>query len=358
MIASFDLWPARGAGLRVGPMPPRVARLSICALLLMPRLASAQEVEPGDTMVEAPEAARAAEAQDGSPTAEAPGEPGPLVWDPSLRRLRPWEYAIGPVLIAGAFTMYLALPDPDYDFSYGIRFDRVVQDAISVRSDTYRRIADVIGDVGFHGSMIYRGLEDIFVVGLARDGWPVASQLVGIDTMAFGLVGAVVWGSQVFIGRQRPSAYYCQTEPGYAEQFGGCTRYGANRSFLSGHFAAAVAGASLTCLYHDRFQIYRRPRAGRGACGATIAMAVLTGIARSTADGHWATDMVGGGALGFLAGWVLPRAVLFGFGDDDEVAPEPAPDGRAAQLSVRVQPFFDQTAGGLETRGRFSINPP
>ncbi|MBC7171543.1 MAG: phosphatase PAP2 family protein [Polyangiaceae bacterium] len=191
-------------------------------------------------------------------------------------------------------------------------------------------------------------MEDLFAVGLARDGWAVASHLIAMDTMAFGIVGGVVWGTQVFIGRQRPSAYYCETDPSYVAEFGTCGRYGATRSFLSGHFASAVAAASLTCLYHDRFQIYRRRRGGPGACGTTIALAVLTGISRSTGDGHWMTDVLGGGALGFLAGWVMPRAVLFGF-DGSGVRRSAA----RTLVAARVQPFFERSAAGIETRGAF-----
>lgn len=313
-------------------MKAGIALFSVCALLAVPCLASADEPEDEEIIV-------------------GPAEPelGPLEWDPALRRFRPWEYAIGPALVTEAFLVYLVAPDPDFDFAAGNRFDQSIQDAISVRSTTYRSVANVVGDIGFYGSMAYRALEDVLVVGVARDGWPVASQFVAMDTMAFGLVGAVVWTSQVFVGRQRPSAYYCAIDPAYAERFGDCDRFGGTRSFLSGHFAAAVAGASLTCLYHRRFQIYRRPRGDAGACGATIAFAVLTGVARSTGDGHWMTDMLGGGALGFLSGWVLPRAVLFGFR-------EPSVESRqrsASRVTVRVQPTADRGAGGVEARGWF-----
>jgi membrane-associated phospholipid phosphatase len=278
---------------------------------------------------------------------------GRLEWEPSIRRLRPWEFVIGPALITAAFVAYLVPPEPSLDFAGDDRFDLWLQDRLSVRSSGVRRAADVLADIGFFGSMVYRGSEDLFVVGLARNGWPVASHFIAMDTMAFGLVGAVVWGSQTFIGRQRPSAYYCERDPAYAAEFGAqCERYGATRSFLSGHFASAVAGASLTCLYHGRFPIYRRPRAGPGACGTTIAFAVVTGISRSIGDGHWMTDILGGGALGFLAGWVLPRAVLFGFGDpdDDEAA---LSAGRASRVVVHLEPFADRASGGLRARGAF-----
>lgn len=349
-----------------------IAWVSSCALLLLTNPTSAQSPDGEGERTEAAEGQSEAwgEAGDGAgvdPEGAAQASPGPelasadetkvhrdvppLVWDPSLRRLRPWEYAIGPILITGAFVAYLVPPDPDLDFSAGNRFDRVLQDRISVRSSTYRRGADIVGDVGFYGSMVYRGVEDLLMVGLARGGWSVASQLVAIDAMAFGLIGAVVWGSQVFVGRQRPSAYYCERDPAYFEEFG-CARYGATRSLFSGHFAAAVAGASLTCLYHDRFQIYRRPRAGNAACGSTIALAVLTGVARSTGDAHWVTDMLGGGALGFVSGWILPRVVLFGFGDE-KGEPARAAEGEAPRVSLRVRPFFQGSSGGLETRGLF-----
>jgi membrane-associated phospholipid phosphatase len=327
-------------------MPPRGVLLSICALSLSPSIAIADAPPAGGAQVDPATVAAAAPAPPSDTEDDVSG--GPLEWDPSLRRLHPVEYAIGPVLIGGAFAAYTIPDEPGFDFAAGNRFDQAIQDRVSVRSRTYRSVANAIGDVGFYGSMVYRGAEDLFVVGLARRGWPVASHFLAMDTMAFGLVGAVVWGSQVFIGRQRPAPYYCATDPSYVDELGSCNRYGETRSFLSGHFGAAVAGASLTCLYHRRFQIYRRPRAGAGACGTTIALAVLTGVSRLTGDGHWMTDMLGGGALGFVAGWVLPRAMLFGFGQS-----EGGGSSRASRVIGHVQPFFQERAAGLETRGAF-----
>lgn len=298
------------------------------------RSARAQEaVDDEDAIREA--------ARDGEDEAdEAPPWRRGLEWPEQYARAHWAEAVAGPVIVAGGFTMLFAGPVPDTDRRAITAFDRKLQPHLGADNERTRRALNVIGDVGYLGSFAYRAFDDLIIAGAIRNGWDVAWQLLVIDVLAFGLVGATTFGSQLLFGRMRPKYALCEEEMGVGNpECEGGTR--TNRSFISGHHAVSVAGASLTCLHHSRLRIYRTKRAGRAACASHALMAVLVAVARVADDSHWPTDILLGSALGFAAGWVLPRALHYGFReaghghgqwDDDESSRDSAPGFRMAVM--------------------------
>jgi membrane-associated phospholipid phosphatase len=131
----------------------------------------------------------------------------------------------------------------------------------------------------------------------ARDGGPrEALEDVLAVAAAVAIADPLTTGVKHASGRLRP-------EPWDA---GGARSPGDLRSFVSGHtsrvFAASVAAAQVARL---------RGRRGWGWVAAIgLGAAATTGWLRTAADQHWATDVLGGAALGASVGWVVPAVAL------------------------------------------------
>lgn len=284
-----------------------------------------------------------------------------LEWPERYRRNHILEGVMGPALVTTALSLYLGPDAPVADFSYGNDWDRDVQSTLSIRSSGYQDAARVASDFGFYGAFLYRTFDATVMVGTRRHAWDVAWRLAAMDAMAFGLVGTVVWSSQLVYGRERPAAYYCRTDPMYQDVRPGCNPDSAAsaRSMISGHIGVAVAGAALTCVHHAHLPIYSR-KGSLAACGAHVGFATLATIGRSTGDHHWPTDVLMGVGLGAVAGWLLPRLLHYGF-DTFSVAGETAPTAtsstRAASkpptFQMAVAPWFGEVRGGARIQGAF-----
>ncbi len=283
----------------------------------------------------------------------------PLKWPERYRKSHVVEGILGPLLVTSALSLYFGPPPPTVDLSYGNSFDRNLQERLSIRSETYNNAAEVISDAGFYGSVLYRTFDDIVMVGLRRRSWDVAWRLAAMDAMAFGLVGSVVWTTHLFVGRQRPSSYYCATDPEYQGVKPGCdpNSDASARSMISGHVGVMVAGASLTCLHHAHLPIYER-RGSLAACGAHLGAAAVASAARSLGDHHWPTDIALGTGLGLVAGWLLPRALHYGF-DTYALRGQTRPSERArgtttaGHFAFSASPWFEREGAGARVLGAF-----
>lgn len=259
--------------------------------------------------------------------------------------MRDWELALAPTLVAAGFIMRFGVERAPSNWEGGILFDDAVQEALSVRSQTYRDVAFVIGEVGFVPMMVYRLVDALAVAGVRRGRWDLAFQMFMIDLESYGIVASTLWGTQIGVRRERPRNTFCDEDPSYRDAFPNCSTDGDDRSFISGHFASAITGAALTCIHHSKFPLY----GGIGdslACGLGIFFAAATGVERITADWHYASDLVLGLGLGLVSGWLVPS--LLHYRDDA------GPGGPPARPPVVVTPRLHPEGGGsLMLVGRF-----
>jgi membrane-associated phospholipid phosphatase len=239
-----------------------------------------------------------------------------VAWSPAWPRVRPWEYVAGPALIAYGITLRFEGPQPDANWRGGILFDDAVIDAIAVRSRTRVTIGHVT-DAMFYSAMAFRLVDSALMPGLVHGKWDVALQMTFIDMESFGVVASVLWTTQLFVRRERPYMEECRNDPEFAAREGDCKglpNTDMNRSFISGHPAVGVAAAALTCLHHAHMPLYGGGVGDGLACGATIAAAAVNGIGRVVAEKHYASDLILGVTLGLAAGYVVPKALHYGWG--------------------------------------------
>src|SRR5690606_18909789 len=77
--------------------------------------------------------------------------------------------------------------------------------------------------------------------------------------------------------------------------------------------ATVLTAAGLTCTHHAHLPLYGGGWGESMACGLMIGAAAFTGYGRLQSGKHYPSDLVLGLGLGTLAGWVMPRALHYGF---------------------------------------------
>jgi membrane-associated phospholipid phosphatase len=242
----------------------------------------------------------------------APEKEAEVVWNPEWHRVRPWEYVAAPVFGAGSIALRFAGPQPDRNWKGGILFDDALIDAIAVRGEGRDTVATV-SDSAFYGAMAFRLVDSAVLPGIQHHAWDVALQMSFIDLEAFAISGTLLWGTQLFVGRERPYVQVCRDDPEFAAREADCEPSDDwNRSFFSGHPAIGVTAAALTCLHHTRMPLYGKV-GDPLVCGLTIAMASANGIARVMSEKHYGTDLVVGVGVGLFAGYVVPRSLHYGW---------------------------------------------
>jgi membrane-associated phospholipid phosphatase len=236
-----------------------------------------------------------------------------VAWSPEWRSFQWWNYA-GTAAVLGAAIGIGIGTDFQSDGHYGgVLFDEPFRDAFMLRSRRGRDAAKAIGDRLYHGSLIYPHLVDaLLVAGVAHGQWEVAAQIFLINAEAQSLAALVSLATEHFIGRARPSTAACEADPEFERFCDGSDEYG---SFISGHTAMAMTAAGLTCAHHQKLPLYGGGAPDVVACGVGITLASTTGVLRMINDRHWATDVIAGAAVGTLAGYVVPLALHYGFGD-------------------------------------------
>jgi hypothetical protein len=252
-------------------------------------------------------------------SATASAEPA---WRDEWPRFRDWEYAATGVLLTGSVAARLLLPPPPPVWSGGILFDDSVAALFAVRHEPTRSAIAISSHVAAFLPVAYRAFDSTLVPGEVRDDWDLAQQMILIDLETYAVIAAVVWGSQIYLGRDRPIMQRCN-EPEVRDNERVCKPGDrqAWRSFISGHVAVGVAAAGLTCLHHANLPLYGSPWDGV-ACGTTIGFAVANSAGRLASWNHWPTDVALGALLGLGAGWLMPAALHYGF------------DGRGSRLDA------------------------
>ncbi len=294
----------------------------------------------------------------GGPTAvKAPPKPAPspkVEWNPAWEGIRWWEYPTSVALMGFGFTARFALPDPDPNWRGGLGIEQDILDAIAVREDPGWSDLLVVSNVTFYGSMAYRAIDSIVIPGVLDHNWDVAWKMSWIDFESFSLVAAVEWGSQLFIGRVRPTANNCSdpTRQGHI-----CDPNDSEyaRSFIAGHPATAITAAGLTCLHHEHMPLYGGGAADDIACGVMIGNAVAGSVLRLMIENHYPSDLLFGVVLGLTAGWILPKSLHYGWGshDQDEAQTASNADDDGSSVQLTVMPSAVDGGGGLLMLGRW-----
>ena len=269
-----------------------------------------------------------------------------IEWDPAWHRVRPWEYVAGPTAAIGAMVLRFAGPTADRNWEGGILFDNAVIDAIAVRDHDARHAIILTTDIAFYGAMGFRLVDSALLPGLLHGSWDVGLQMSFIDFEAFGIVAIVLWGSQVFVGRERPYVRVCRSDPEFAMREGDCSPDDDwNRSFIAGHPAVSVTAAALTCLHHSHMPLYGGGVGDDLACGLSIAAAAANGLARVMSEKHYTSDLLFGIGLGLIAGYVVPKSLHYGWGSSPDT---PEPDS----VPAAILPAITSDSVGLFVIGR------
>ncbi len=283
------------------------------------------------------------------PSAPSPAsaDDDPQTWQ--WPRFRAWEYAATAALGAEALTVRFVLDwDEDPTWEGGILFDDWALDHLTVESEGAFDAWQIAGDVGFYGSLVW-AVADPLTAGLVAD-WDVATQMLLLNAGAYAFYGAVLWTTQFFVRRARPMTELCETDPQEARRRQLiCEPEERIRSFGGGHVGAATTTASLTCLHHGNLDLYGD--AGDAiACGATVAAAGVTFVARTVQAKHFLTDNILGVLLGLVSGGLLPYALHYAH---DELVLDEADaqtDGPRL-LGVSVSPELDSRGVTVELSG-------
>ena len=277
-----------------------------------------------------------------------------VAWDERWRPVAPWEYWVTGGVLAGSFAVLLVGPEPPDNWRGGTKFDHLLGDGVRLDDPALADKAATVSDALYFGSMAYRLVDNLGVAGLGYGDWYLARQMAMIDLESFSVVALAVFGSQVFVGRQRPEYNERCADPADPCPGTGSARF---RSFIAGHPATVLTAAGLTCTHHARMPLYGGGWGETLACGLMLGAAGFTGATRVWAGKHYPSDLVLGYGVGAFAGFVLPRALHYGFSDEgyDKSAQARAaktnPNPSAAPMLVRVMPWSEPSLLGVSASG-------
>src|SRR5262249_22423210 len=149
----------------------------------------------------------------------------------------------------------------------------------------------------------YVVLADVSVAWWYHHSPDIALRMVAISAQSFAFTAFATELIKKTTGRERPSARSCEENSTESQ----CTSSSRNLSFPSGHTSVAFTAAGLACAFHQDLPLYDTPSGDRAMCIASMGIATLIGFLRVVADEHHLTDVIAGGALGTLSGYVLPH---------------------------------------------------
>lgn len=209
------------------------------------------------------------------------------------------------------------------------------------RSAKVQRVFGEWSDLGFRMMAFYPYVMDVGVaaLGLHRN-LDVAGQLALIDLQALTLSGFTHLIATRVAARRRPYTQDCNsdTKKVYDHECGGDND---NRSFYSGHAAAAFTSAGLTCLHHQNLPLFGGGPVETWACVWALSVATLSGVGRIVEDSHYASDVLIGAGIGWFYGYVMPKFLHF---KDGKLAP---PKERKAGELIWMPSFAPTNGGGV-----------
>ena len=273
------------------------------------------------------------------------GEPGsdavPLVWNPRWHRFRGVEYAATGFLLAGAFGSLLIPPAPT-PWSGRNGFDESVRDAIRIDAGVGREAARDASDILISTHLAYPIFVDALVVAWSRRGSAdVGWQMAAMDFEVYAATAFANGLTSALSSRERPYGRDCPADE--ARQNEDCRQNKRYRSFFSGHASTAFASAAVSCLHHQRLELYGGGAPDVVACATGFVTAGATAFLRVAADQHYASDVLIGAAVGTSIGLGLPYVLHYR-------ASEPA---RRHGAGLDVEVALVPTVGGLSATGTF-----
>jgi membrane-associated phospholipid phosphatase len=260
---------------------------------------------------------------------------GSASWNPRFSHFSAWQYG---VTMAGAGAMLASgtlLPaSSEVHWRGDVLLDRGARNFFAASTQSGRRMADSTSDYLALGLVLYPFVVDgLLVSGVGHGNYDVAFQLamIGLQTMV--MTNLVTSLTKRLVLRARPDLDNCTT----GSELECASR---NESFVSGHTAAAFAGAGLICANQQNLRLYGSDVAGAVTCGLALGTATAVGTLRMVANRHHLSDVLAGAALGLATGYLLPNLTKFDF-------------GARGRTHGKLSPTVSETSMGLELSGQF-----
>lgn len=217
------------------------------------------------------------------------------------------------VTFGSGIQLYFFAPPPTIEQTIGTRFwrggilfDEAVRDAMRARDVAPQELARTISDITLFAAILNAAVIDALLVPLVQDDPDLAWQASMAHALALGLTLSVGEVIKRTAGRARPYERECQDEPGRV----GCQDVDAYQSFYSLHSGVAFTSAGVSCALHLHRSLYDDPAADATACTSALALAATTGALRVVSDRHYLSDVLIGGLLGFVVGYLVPLAIV------------------------------------------------
>lgn len=226
-----------------------------------------------------------------------------LRWREDWRRVGPLEYATTLTFAAAGFTLQQLDRSDRPLWSNPALFDDWARDGLRASSQSGRDRAalwsDVLQVVGTAQPVL---IDPLFVVWIGDSNPDVAWQMTVLNAQSHAIANVVTHATKRLADRARPYVQTCTgTEPD--DMCGSDADY---ESFFSGHASTAATSAGLTCAHHGNLPLYGGGFADTAACVGAVGIATSVATLRIVADKHWATDVIAGSVVGYLAGYLLP----------------------------------------------------
>jgi membrane-associated phospholipid phosphatase len=232
---------------------------------------------------------------------EPPSRP-PLRWDPAWTHANAWDYGLagGGIATLGVETVLLQERSESPRWIGPILFDTAARDLFRATAQNVRADA-ATASWGLWFTLVgYPLVVDVPHAWL-RYGPDVAWDLFWQDATALSLSGAADFALRDSVARLRPANTECLAQGGTNCLVGPEV----TRSFPSGHVAETTTATALICVQHLTMHLYGAPW-DDVTCASAVTADVAVSVLRMVADDHWATDILGGAALGVAFGWGVP----------------------------------------------------
>lgn len=279
------------------------------------------------------------------------GSTSKVAWKSEWPRMRWWEYGVAAASWGTTITSGYVLPDTPFGWRGRNDFDESIRDGLRWSSASGRLQAASASDIMFYSLAAFPIVVDGLLVTWGIHKKPdVAFQLIMTDIEALGFAGLLSSITER-TGRERPYVRTCPAKSGVANPGGDpagtfspeapCDDTGRNQSFVSGHTAAAFAGAGLVCVHHESLPLFGARAADIATCSAALGTATLAGYLRVAADVHYATDVLAAAGIGLGSGLVLPYLLRFR-----------SPSPSAARGGLGFSPMGGRDTLGLTVYGK------